>query len=473
MSNTVSNPEKLETESIQPNDEEVRLTTEAFIHARMKFIEENPFYGVLLLNVDPVATGGEVPIAAVNYKNLFLNAVDRKRSDNPVSFPFHELTKRGREVVLVHEISHLIFEHLSIPANFNRDICNIAMDAVINRIIDEDPKLSLDELPKGCVRPIRTYNGYTGFTIGEGPTQKQFNIEGFKDMDWIPIYWAIMEQLEKECKAAGGKQSRGKQSREELAKSIQQAAKKLADKNPMNGDIKEPEEGEGEGTPEFEQAKAKFRSKVIEAYETAKSQGLAPAGMERYIDVLTTAKVKWTDYLRQLIRTEISKSDFSHKANSRRAHIGFGTKKRPPIFPKVESETLSNVWLALDTSGSMSQDDITQGLSEFASLRQTLPFPLHFVSCDAAVYEVQSYDSTEEPDWTTLSIDGGGGTDFRPVFDLIAQYQKEKGIRPALLVFFTDTFGSFPEKEPDYPVIWVCNYRGGQVPWGTLINTAD
>ena len=143
------------------------------------------------------------------------------------------------------------------------------------------------------------------------------------------------------------------------------------------------------------------------------------------------------------------------------------------MFPKVESEAIGEVFLALDTSGSMSEKDIRDGLSEFASLRQTTPFKLHFVSCDAAAYEVTTYDRHEEPDWLAMPIHGGGGTDFRPVFTLIEDYRKEKGVRPALLVYFTDTMGSFPEEEPNYPVIWVCNYQNGHVPWGQLVSTVD
>jgi predicted metal-dependent peptidase len=46
---------------------------------------------------------------------------------------------------------------------------------------------------------------------------------------------------------------------------------------------------------------------------------------------------------------------------------------------------------------------------------------------------------------------GGGGTSFVPVFKKV----EELGITPALLIYFTDGYGTFPDEPPPYPVIWV------------------
>ncbi|MCB1876115.1 MAG: hypothetical protein KDH88_09080, partial [Chromatiales bacterium] len=59
---------------------------------------------------------------------------------------------------------------------------------------------------------------------------------------------------------------------------------------------------------------------------------------------------------------------------------------------------------------------------------------------------------------------GGGGTDFRPVFDWL----DEQGQQPQLLVYFTDAQGQFPPHEPNYPVIWLVKGRDS-VPWGQRI----
>lgn len=479
---------KDEVKEVKVTDEEVSKITEIFVKDRMKFVDEMPFYGLLLLELDPVATGIEIPTAAVNYKNLFLHALSPERcpktkddsgKEVPIGYCYANLSAQGRKTILAHEIGHLIFEHLSIPRDFNRDISNIAMDAVINRILAKDTTFSMDALPEGCVTPIKDYGGRSsGFTVGAGKNKKVFTIQDFDSKDWIPIYWDVMKQLEQEaCKATGcsckgsGKCNAGAEQRKKIAEAVGKAAKGLGDSNPMNGDAGKMAEDEIDAN--FDQKRTRFRQKVISVIESCKSRGTVPGEFSRLVDDLDNAKVHWTTYLRRLLKTEIARDDFSHKTNPRRAHITFGGQRRPAVFPKVESEALGDVFLALDTSGSMSEKDIREGLSEFKGLRQAVPFRLHFVSCDARAYEVTTYDRFEEPEWTSMPISGGGGTDFRPVFDLVENFRKEQGVRPALLVYFTDTMGSFPENEPSYPVIWVCNYPNGKVPWGTLVSTVD
>lgn len=448
-------------EKIEPTDDQVRVLTDTFIVDRMKFVAQMPFYGILLMELQAVATGPEIPVAAVNYRDLFLNATGDSEN-NLGAYSTYDFI--GRKTLLAHEICHLVFEHLSIPADFDKNIANIAMDAVINRILQKDSNFDLSKLPPGCVLPCPG-----GITVGY-PEAKQFKIPDFEDKDWLPIYWDIHDQLQKDAEKNCRSMS-GEEQRKAIAEQIKEAAKELGDSNPMNGDAGQSNQ-EGDGAEE-EQQKAKFRQKVISALETCKTRGDVPAEFQRLVDELQNGKVHWTSYLRRLIKTEIARDDFSQRPNSRRAHIQFGGRKRPPIFPKIESEALGDVFLALDTSGSMSETDIREGLSEFAGLRQTTPFNLYFVSCDAAAYEVTTYTKDEEPDWVSMPISGGGGTDFTPVFDLVEQYKKEKAVRPALLVYFTDTMGSFPEKAPEYPVIWVCNYKGGKVPFGQLISTVD
>lgn len=464
-----------EKELIIPTEEEVSLTRDAFVNDRMRFVSSLPFIGILLLDLDVEATGPEIPVAAVNYRNLYLNALKEEnqptnpKTGEPIGIAYHSLNRKARQTILAHEIYHLVFEHLSIPSDFDPNISNIAMDAVINRILANSSGQAYDiaSLPEGCVIPIGNYsNNYTGFTVGTGTNKRTFQIPDFDKKDWLPIYWDIVKQLEKEASQTGC------QSREAIAKYVKEKAQSMGDSNPMNGDAGTTTDDEA-GDPEFTQQQARFRQKVASTYDQLKSMGNLPAELGRYVDSLTDAKVPWTAHLRKLLKTEIIKSDFSQKPNSRRAHILPGTKKRPPVFPTVESLTIGEVFLALDTSGSMSQKDIRDGLSEFAGMRQVQPFTLHFLSCDAAAYEVTTYSRHEEPDWLTMPIHGGGGTDFRPVFDLIQQYRQDKGIRPALLVYFTDTMGAFPEEEPDYPVIWVCNYKNGSVPWGQLVSTVD
>ena len=64
-----------------------------------------------------------------------------------------------------------------------------------------------------------------------------------------------------------------------------------------------------------------------------------------------------------------------------------------------------------------------------------------------------------------FSARGGGGTDFRPLFAKI----EELGYKPDVLIMLTDTFGTFPDTPPDYPVIWASIYENVEVPFGELV----
>jgi predicted metal-dependent peptidase len=50
------------------------------------------------------------------------------------------------------------------------------------------------------------------------------------------------------------------------------------------------------------------------------------------------------------------------------------------------------------------------------------------------------------------------------VFDHLNKH----GINPALMVYFTDAEGTFPEIEPNFPVIWLVKGKE-KTPWGQRI----
>lgn len=56
----------------------------------------------------------------------------------------------------------------------------------------------------------------------------------------------------------------------------------------------------------------------------------------------------------------------------------------------------------------------------------------------------------------TYQFSGFGGTDFRPVFERIEEYEKH-GDRVDLLVYFSDLMGDYPDAGPDYPVYFVAD----------------
>lgn len=432
------------------SQEEIDDVANKFISDRTIEVARYPLYGLLLLELEAIVVGMDstIPIAAVNYRNLFLQGAKNSPKTAPV-LPYSGFNIAGRRAILVHELLHLVLEHLSIPNQFDHNIANIAQDTVINRIIMSDHNLDFTQLPEGVVTPTN-FKGTSGIFIGKGIKREFIPIPDVFNKDWLPIYKDIVSHIEKQC---------GSKDRDQAIKEFGEFLGKL---NPMQGDV---EYNKHKDDPDFESDVLKFRQKFISAIEREKTQGTVPAELDRLAQELQTGKVKWTEHLRRLIRTEVSREDFSWKPNSRRQHVGY--------FPKIYSERLGDVVLVLDTSGSMSESDLSEGLSEFATLRSTESFKLHFISCDAKAYDMISFSPDEEPDWKALPLHGGGGSDARPAFELVEQKMKNGEMNPVLLVYFTDTFLTFPKDPPEYQTIWVTNYPNTSVPWGTLINTNE
>ena len=67
-----------------------------------------------------------------------------------------------------------------------------------------------------------------------------------------------------------------------------------------------------------------------------------------------------------------------------------------------------------------------------------------------------------------MEIHGMGGTDFRPVFDLIDRLEENKEFSNLKgLVYFTDGYGVFPNRKPNYETAFVFiddNYGQPEVP---------
>jgi len=131
--------------------------------------------------------------------------------------------------------------------------------------------------------------------------------------------------------------------------------------------------------------------------------------------------------------------------------------------PGLYSERIGGLVIALDTSGSMTESELSAACVEIVQLSQFAEECLLIVA-DAQVHEVVPTARIDA--WIeNLKAKGGGGTDHRPVFDWL----KERNIRPELFIGLTDLFSTFPKKAPTYPVLWVTGAKHGKAPWGRVI----
>ena len=136
-------------------------------------------------------------------------------------------------------------------------------------------------------------------------------------------------------------------------------------------------------------------------------------------------------------------------------------------LPSLQKEKQLNIVIAVDTSGSTTGDIVKTFVSEvYAILNSFGGYELRLIQCDMHIQEdvVFDMDNPFKPD--EFKLKGGGGTDFHPVFDLIA----EDAEPPEVLLYLTDGFGPAPKNRPNYPVIWGVIEDGTQpAEWGQMM----
>lgn len=210
--------------------------------------------------------------------------------------------------------------------------------------------------------------------------------------------------------------------------------------------------GDGQSRAE---AEAQVKQDIAAAVHTAKQRGKLPAGMDIYLDDLLEPQVPWKDVLKRFM-TEKAPDDYSWQKPNRR-YIGSGLY----LPARYSEDTAGEFAFGVDTSGSM-LGVLPTVMSEVNGIMEEIqPLRSHVIYCDSAVGR---YDTFERGQPLEVHPNGGGGTDFCPVFDKIA----EEGIQPKCLVFITDGYGTFPTEAPGYPVLWVMT-EDVKPPFGEVI----
>lgn len=231
------------------------------------------------------------------------------------------------------------------------------------------------------------------------------------------------------------------------------SAEEIYDALPDDFDSAQDEIREGDATSSEDDA-LEWKLATVQAAKMAQSRGALPGSLKRLLDDALAPPIPWREALAQFM-TERTKDDYSwRRPNAYYAHTGV-------YLPSMDGVGMGEVVIALDTSGS-----VLSVLDEFGStvkdvLNATKPSRVHVVYCDAAVNHVDAFDRGQE---ITFEAHGGGGTDFRPVFDYVA----ENNIRPACLLYLTDMYGAFPDSPPEYPTLW-CATSDVPAPFGDVI----
>ena len=298
---------------------------------------------------------------------------------------------------------------------YNPDfILTLSRDLIKSALVHEVMHCVFTHMSRRGSRAPRKWNMAGDYAINDIIKQAGFVL----DKNWLhnPAYVGMSAEHIYDLLPDDGSGGSGKESQDE----IRDAAESEAGKTDMAID---------------------WQIATTQAAQAAKEHGSVPKGLERIIGDITTPKVPWREVLQRFI-TQISKDDYTwSRPNKKFLQQGF-------FMPSLYSESMGEIAVVIDTSGSIDQPTLDAFGAEIkAIVAQTRPSKTVVVYCDAEVNHVDEYGPGEDMKFVAH---GGGGTDFRPPFNLMAK----RDTPPVALVYLTDMYGPFPKQEPDYPVLW-------------------
>jgi predicted metal-dependent peptidase len=166
------------------------------------------------------------------------------------------------------------------------------------------------------------------------------------------------------------------------------------------------------------------------------------------IEMAEGGKVPWQDLIAQFF-TGIRRDNYRMLPPNKK-HIWRGI-----YLPSLGVPGPDHIVVAIDTSGSMSDQILSEALGEIDHLRSLSQCTLTLIQCDAKVEKVERFDEWDEAEFNRKRMHGRGGTSFVPVFDWIKKEQENTGMSLDCLFYITDGYGDAPEHAPPYPVAWI------------------
>lgn len=198
----------------------------------------------------------------------------------------------------------------------------------------------------------------------------------------------------------------------------------------------------------------------------SKQQGDKAGGMMQNLNAVNREKYDYTAFLKKFAvlgeTMKINDDEFDYIFYT----YGLKIYEKMPLIEPLEYKEVKRIKefvIAIDTSGSVSGDLVQTFVQKtYNILKSTESFfskiNLHIIQCDATIQEHIKITTQDEFDkyLKTMKIHGLGGTDFRPVFEFTQKLIDEKEFANLKgLIYFTDGYGTFPAKKPDFDTAFV------------------
>lgn len=231
--------------------------------------------------------------------------------------------------------------------------------------------------------------------------------------------------------------------------------------DPQSGD-----KGQGGRLSQSEVSQLEHEVKIMvqQAAENAKSRGKLPGGLEGLIQASKAPTIDWKNYIQTWVRGH-TPDDYTW---SRPNRVMLANHR--VYMPSVVSNGSGIGVLSIDTSGSVSDKELVQYITEIVGLIEGCkPDKLIIVQHDSILQKVDIWEAGM--DFSGLKVKGRGGTCIMPVFKYIQELDDDI----SWMICFTDMgIGDYPgpADQPHYPVLWAAT-GPNNVDFGTYVPIKD
>lgn len=343
------------------------------------------------------------------------------------------LTDAEFRFLMLHEAYHCMYKHLITwewMYDIDADLANQACDHVINL------KLLAATEDDGV--------GKTFLSMPDGGLADP----QFTGMDSAEVFNALRKSKQQQQPPQQPNQGQGQQGQGQPQPSQGQG---------------QPKPGQGPGQPkqgfddhDWEGAKAlsdEEKAEIGRKMDEAVRQGALLAGKtgtggNRDINELLEAKVRWQDALREYVHAICAGSDFSTWRRPNRRFVSAGI-----YLPSSISQTVGEIVIGIDTSGSIGGPELSQFLGECAAIFTSVrPEAVRLLYWDTQVCRDERY-TQDQLDQITKSTKPAGGGGTTP--SCVPQYMNANNIKPDVVVMLTDGYvGSDWGANWPSPVVW-------------------
>ena len=339
---------------------------------------------------------------------------------------------------LVHEINHLIRDHAArsrmqgATSTWQRRRWNLAGDAELNDDLLAD---GLDVDKQHWIFPS-TFR--------------------FKNDLTAEIYYRQLEKLEEE---AGGAKGRDKATSDGSSADSGTVGRECGSgAGGVKHDFELPPDDAaypGVSQREGDMVRADVATAVLD-YQ--RSQGNAPDDLVAWAQGVLNPKVDWRRVLGSMVRQAVAvvsdDGDHTYRRFARRS------SSLPHVRLPGLQRHVAQVAVVIDTSGSMSQDDLDRAVSEVRGILRSSSVAddaVTVLAVDVMVHEVQHVTNA-----ANVRLKGRGGTDMRVGLEAAVNLKP----RPDIVVVLTDGYTDWPEVPLRIPVIaGIIENQASMAPW--------